>query len=72
MLLKLLDELVRSWLEKYTPIEIGSDPHKIGLLQEARAQITEGIPSKLVRQLYQEVFLEDVWRGVNGYSGGTA
>lgn len=63
MLLKLLDELVRSWLQTMTPVEIGSDVEKIRLLREARALITEGKPSELVQDVYQEVFLSDLWRG---------
>jgi hypothetical protein len=63
MLLKLLDELCRAWLETNTPDQIGSDVEKIGILQEARAAITEGTPSDLVKAVYQEVFLRDVWSG---------
>lgn len=61
MLLKLLDALITSWSETMTPIEIGSDLEKVRLLKEARAGIGEGTPSPLVRQVYQEVFLRDVW-----------
>lgn len=63
MLLKLLDELIKSWLETWTPDEIGSDVAKITLLQDARASISEGQPSELVRHVYQEVFLSDLWGG---------
>jgi hypothetical protein len=72
MLLKLLDELCRSWMETSTPVEIGSDLEKVRMLKEARAQITEGRPSELVQQLYREVFLRDVWSGDRNQSGSTA
>lgn len=72
MLLKLLDELTRAWMATHTPIEIGSDPEKIGILQEARAAVTEGCPSELVQQLYREVFLRDVWTGVGCDTRGAA
>lgn len=72
MLLKLLDELLRSWMETSTPTEIGSDLDKVRLLKEARAAITEGVPSQLVQAVYREVFLRDVWSGVGGQSGSPA
>lgn len=68
MLIKLLDELVRAWLETHTTVQIGNDPEKIGLLQEAREAIREGEPSELVKQVYREVFLREFWNG----SGRTA
>jgi hypothetical protein len=70
MLLKLLDELCRSWLQTMTPDEIGSDVEKIRILKEARAAVTEGMPSELVKAVYQEVFLRDVWSG-NGSQQGS-
>lgn len=62
MLIKLLDALIQSWLVTMTPVEIGSDVEKIRLLKEARAGIV-GEPTPLVKQVYQEVFLRDVWNG---------
>jgi len=63
MLLKLLDELCRAWLETNTPEQIGSDVEKIRVLQEARAAVSEGMPSDLVKAVYEEVFLRDFWSG---------
>lgn len=73
MLLKLLDELVGAWLETSTPIEIGSDLHKVRLLKEIPEWV-EGAPSPRVRDLYQEVFLRDLWRAGSGAvePGGSA
>lgn len=61
MLLLMLDTLIQSWLANYTPVEIGSDLEKVRLLKEFRAAIDAGEPTSLVRQVYQEVFLRDVW-----------
>lgn len=71
MQLKLLDELVRAWLETMSPVEIGSDLEKVRLLKEARAEVSSGEPSPLVRSVYEEVFLRDVWSGAGG-AGGAA
>lgn len=60
MLLKMLDELIRAWLVTMTPVEIGSDPEKIRLLKEVASEAL-GEPSPLVRKVYQEVFLKNVW-----------
>lgn len=70
MLLKLLDELCRAWLQTMTPDEIGSDVEKIRVLKEARAAVKGGKPSELVTAVYQEVFLRDVWSG-NGSQQGS-
>lgn len=64
-LLKLLDELIRQWLTTMSSIEIGSDPAKIRLLKEARSSAPDGEPSDLVRAVYQEVFLRDLWSGAD-------
>lgn len=60
MLLKTLEELLRAWLAIMSPIEIGSDPAKIRLLREISVE-TDGEPSPFVKQVYEEVFLRDVW-----------
>lgn len=73
MLLKTLDELVQAWLVTMSPIEIGSDPAKIRLLKEIREQAV-GEPTPLVRDVYREVFLRDVWTGAERrapHEGGT-
>lgn len=69
MLLRMLDELVASWLDTMTPVEIGSDLQKVRLLKEVRATVGEGQPSPSAQQLYQEVFLRDIWSG-NGSKPG--
>lgn len=59
----LLREIVHSWTEHETEIEIGSDPHKIEVLKIASDVLKGGghpIPLEVV-DLYQRVFLRDVW-----------
>ncbi len=63
LMMKMLEALVEAWLETMTTIEIGSDVEKIRLLKEARAGLVGVEPSALVRQVYEEVFLRDVWSG---------
>lgn len=67
MLLKTLEELLRSWMETMTPNEIGSDPEKIRLLKEVSGEVV-GEPTPFIREVYQEVFLRDVW--TRGNPGG--
>lgn len=56
----MLEELLRAWLRTETAVEIGSDPRKVRLLKAINAEV-DGEPSPLVKEVYQEVFLRDVW-----------
>lgn len=73
MIITLLDHLLRSWLQQFTTQEIGSDVDKIRLLNAVRREV-DVEPTPLVRQVYEEVFLRDVWTGTDpqGRSTGEA
>lgn len=59
MIIEILEALLEAWLSTMTPADIACDPDKVMLLK--RVTESDVRPTPFVRDLYEEVFLRDVW-----------
>lgn len=62
MLMQILEALLEAWLTAETPVEIGSDPEKVRLMRLVTEEERGLEPTPFVRDIYQEVFLRDIWK----------